>query len=181
MADRMSPPGQSLGVAEQPGHDSSGAPKTLRSGVIRTLHCRTQATSRFRHRHQIRDLPPFGDGHEDDGSGLLGDDTMPNPSEALLAALGSCLLIGIQANAVSRAIPIRRLAIDLRADTSFAAHWGTGEPDLASIGFEAIKIEVHIEADVPREVLKALLDHALLWSPIANTLHNPVHLDLALA
>ena len=37
---------------------------------------------------------------------------------------------------------------------------------------------MHINADAPREVLKALLDHALLWSPVANTLHNPVHLDL---
>jgi uncharacterized OsmC-like protein len=105
---------------------------------------------------------------------------MPNPSETLLAALGACLSAGIQANAVAQAIPIRHLAIDLEADTSLAAHWGTGESDPGSIGFEAVAIQVHIDADAPREVLKALLDHALLWSPVANTLHNPIHLDLVL-
>jgi hypothetical protein len=29
--------------------------------------------------------------------------------------------------------------------------------------------------------LRALVAHAVLWSPVANTLHGPVHLDVAMA
>jgi hypothetical protein len=46
---------------------------------------------------------------------------------------------------------------------------------------EAIHVTVHLEADAPREALTALVRHATLWSPVANTLHNPVHVDVALA
>jgi hypothetical protein len=49
------------------------------------------------------------------------------------------------------------------------------------LGFETISISVQIEADAPRDVLKALLDHAVRWSPVANTLYNPIDLDVALA
>ena len=28
---------------------------------------------------------------------------------------------------------------------------------------------------------RPLVKHTVLWSPVANTLHNPVHLDIALA
>ncbi len=38
-----------------------------------------------------------------------------------------------------------------------------------------------LDAEAPREQLEALVRHATLWSPVANTLHNPVHLDVTLA
>jgi hypothetical protein len=41
--------------------------------------------------------------------------------EALLAALGSCLSIGIHANAVARAIPIRHLEIEIAGEIGVAA------------------------------------------------------------
>jgi hypothetical protein len=50
-----------------------------------------------------------------------------------------------------------------------------------SIGFETVKVVVRLEADAPRDALDALVRHATLWSPVANTLHNPVHLDVLLA
>jgi hypothetical protein len=49
--------------------------------------------SKFRHLNYIRNLPPH---IIDEPPGLLGDDTAPNPSEAVLAALGSCISVGIQ-------------------------------------------------------------------------------------
>lgn len=36
-------------------------------------------------------------------------------------------------------------------------------------------------ADAPREALRALVAHAVLWSPVVNTLHGPVHIDVGLA
>jgi hypothetical protein len=49
------------------------------------------------------------------------------------------------------------------------------------VGFEAVRVTVHIEADAPRDVLKVLVTHAALWSPVSNTIHDPVHIDVALA
>jgi hypothetical protein len=49
------------------------------------------------------------------------------------------------------------------------------------VGFEAIRVEVRMEAAASPEALRALIAHAVLWSPVANTLHGPVHLDVSLA
>ena len=51
------------------------------------------AEGRVRHANYIRDLAPY---IVDEPPGLLGDDTAPNPSEASLAALGSCVAVGLQ-------------------------------------------------------------------------------------
>src|SRR5882762_1448588 len=57
----------------------------------------------------------------------LTDEVTANPCEALLAALGSSLSIGIHANAVARAIPIRHLEIEIAGEIGVAALWGTGD------------------------------------------------------
>jgi uncharacterized OsmC-like protein len=105
----------------------------------------------------------------------------PNASEALLAAFGSCFAVGIHANAVVQGIPIRSLELDLEADINTTSVWGAGDLTPKAIGFETIRVRVHLEADASRETLDKLIHHALLWSPVANTLHNPVHLDVTLA
>ncbi len=150
------------------------------NGTTRTLKCRTVAVGRFRQEHHVRDLPSFG-ATVIETPELLDENTAPNPSETLLSALGSCLVVGIHANAVARAIPIRSLELEISAEINFAALWGTGDLELKPIGFEVINVVVHIEADASRPVLKALVDYATLWSPVANTLHNPVHLDVELS
>src|SRR3981189_86004 len=63
--------------------------------VIKTLKCKTVAEGKFRHANYIRNLAPYT---VDEPPGLLGDDTAPNPSEASLAALGSCLAVGLRLN-----------------------------------------------------------------------------------
>jgi hypothetical protein len=85
--------------------------------VIKTLKCKTVAEGRFRHLNFIRNLPAYV---VDEPPGLLGDDTAPNPSEASLAALGSCLAVGIHANAVARGITVYRLEIELEGSGSSA-------------------------------------------------------------
>ena len=147
---------------------------------MRTLRCRTVAQGRFQQLNYIRDLPaqPVME-HEPEG--LLSETVAPNALEALLAALGSCLAVGIHANAVARNIPVRRLELELAAETDSTAGWGTGSAAPRPIGFEAIHVTVHLDADAPRDALSALIRHVTLWSPVANTLHNPVHLDVALA
>ncbi|MHB2206653.1 OsmC family protein [Methylobacterium sp. CM6257] len=148
--------------------------------AVRTLRCRTVAQGRLSQLNYIRNLPPQPV-MEDEPEGLLGDSTAPNASEALLAALGSCLSIGLHANALSRGIPIRSLELCVEADINMTSVWGSGDLTPKTIGFETVRVSVSIEADASRKVLAALIKHTVLWSPVANTLHNPVHLDVALA
>jgi uncharacterized OsmC-like protein len=147
--------------------------------TVRTLRCRTVAEGRLRQLNYIRDLPPQRV-MEQEPAGLLGEAIAPNASEALLAAFGSCLAVGIHANAVAQSIPIRALEVDLAADINTSAVWGAGDLSPKTIGFEAIRVFVRIDADASRKVLDGLVKHAVLWSPVANTLHNPVHLDVTL-
>ncbi len=148
--------------------------------AVRTLRCRTVAQGRLSQLNYIRNLPPQPV-MEDEPEGLLGESTAPNASEALLAALGSCLSIGIHANALAQGIPIRSLELSVEADINMTSVWGSGDLHPKTIGFESIRVSVNIDADASRKVLAALIKHTVLWSPVANTLHNPVHLDVALA
>lgn len=147
--------------------------------AIRTLRCRTVAQGRLRQLNYIRDLSPQPV-MEDEPDGHLGETTAPNASEALLAAFGSCLSIGIHANALAQGIPIRALELNVEADINTTATWGSGDIQPKTIGFEAIRVSVKIDADASRKALGALIKHTVLWSPVANTLHNPVHLDVSL-
>lgn len=144
--------------------------------AIKTLKCRTVAEGRFRHLNMIRDLPPY---IVDEPPGLLGDDTAPNPSEASLAALGSCLAVGIHANAVAKGIVIRSLEIELEADINITAVWGTGDTSPKPVGFDAVRVKVHLDSDAPKDATDALIAHATKWSPVANTFIKPVALDVA--
>ena len=139
--------------------------------AVKTLKCKTIAEGRFRHLNMIRDLPPY---IVDEPPALLGDDTAPNPSEASLAALGSCLAVGIHANAVARGTTVKSLELELEADINITAVWGTGDTSPKPVGFDAVRVKVHLDADAPKEELDALVAHARIWSPVANTFSKPV-------
>ena len=115
----------------------------------------------------------------DEPSGIPIDaDPAPQPLELLLSALGSCIAIGIRANAVARAIALSQLEVEIEADVSSAPMDGASPEPL---GFETVRVAVHLVADAPRDALAALVARAALWSPVANTLHNGARLDVALA
>jgi uncharacterized OsmC-like protein len=160
--------------------DKEGLQKLIDTGranpqAIKTLKCKTIAEGRFRHLNMIRNLPPY---IVDEPPGLLGDDTAPNPSEASLAALGSCLAVGIHANAVNRGIVIHKLEIELEADINITAVWGTGDISPKPVGFDAVRVKVDLQADAPQAELDALVAHAKVWSPVANTFTKPVALTV---
>ena len=156
--------------------------------ATRTLRCRTVAQGRLSQLNYIRDLPPQPVREDEplDAPGrppatLLAETDAPNALEALLAAFGSCLSVGIHANALAQGIPVRSLELELAADLDTSAVWGAGNPAPRTIGFEDIRVLVRLDADAPRAALEALVRHATLWSPVANTLHKPAHLDVTLA
>lgn len=146
--------------------------------AIKTLSCRTVAEGRFRHANYIRDLPPY---IVDEPPALLGDDTAPNPSEASLAALGSCVCVGLHANAVHRGITVHRLEIEMEADLNITAVWGTGDMSDKPVGFTDVRMKVHMEADAPRAVIDELIAHVAKWSPVFNTFERPVNMQIGAA
>ncbi len=160
--------------------DRSGLGALIEKGkadpkAVKTLKCRTIAEGRFRHLNMIRNLPPYV---VDEPPALLGDDTAPNPSEASLAALGSCLAVGIHANAIARNIAIRSLELELEADINITAVWGAGDVSPKPVGFDAVRVKVHLDADAPQAEIDGLIAHATKWSPVANTFSKPVAVDV---
>ncbi len=148
--------------------------------AVRTVRCRTVAEGRkFRHLNYIRNLPAH---IIDEPPQLLGDDTAPNPTEALLAALGSCLAVGLQANAVARGWTVRGIEVELEGDINITSVWGTGDLSPKPLGLTAVRMKVHLDIDgaTPAE-LDELVAHAAKWSPVFNTVRNPVPMSIARA
>jgi uncharacterized OsmC-like protein len=145
--------------------------------VVRTVRCKTVAEGkRFRHLNYIRNLPAH---IVDEPPGLLGDDTAPNPTEALLAALGTCVSVGIQANAVARGYTIRSIELDLEGDINITSVWGTGDLSPKPLGLTAVRITARVEADGASQAeLDELVAHSAKWSPVLNTVANPVPVDV---
>ncbi|BBU54242.1 MULTISPECIES: OsmC family protein [Mameliella] len=141
--------------------------------AVKTLTCKTVAEGKFRHANYIRDLEPY---IVDEPPALLGDDTAPNPSEASLAALGSCVAVGLHANAVARGITVQKLELQLEGDLNITAVWGTGDTSEKPVGFTDVRIKVDMEADCPQEEIDALVQHVIQWSPVFNTFSRPVNM-----
>ncbi|ELS34300.1 MULTISPECIES: OsmC family protein [Pseudanabaena] len=146
--------------------------------VIKSIKVKTVCEGQFRNLTYVRDLPEHV---IDEPPSLLGQDTAPNPSEAVLAALGSCLSVGIHANAIVRGITLTKLELELEGDINITGVWGIGDLSEKRLGFTDIRAKVNLEGNVSRAELEDLVAHSNLWSPVANTLRNPVNLDVALA
>lgn len=140
--------------------------------AIKTVACRTVAEGKFRHANYIRDLPAY---IVDEPPALLGDDTAPNPSEAALAALGSCVAVGLHANAVAKGWVVQKLEIALEGDLNISAVWGTGDLSDKPVGFTDVRLKIELIAeDVEKAEVDALVKHVTQWSPVFNTFARPV-------
>jgi len=87
---------------------------------------------------------------------------------ALLAALGSCLAVGIHANAMAQNITIRSLELEVEADIDTTAIWGADNLSPKTISFESIRVSVRLDADASRAPLEALI-----LNPFSRDLSNP--------
>ena len=146
--------------------------------VIKSLTVKTVCEGQFRNLTFVRDLPAHV---IDEPPGLLGEDTAPNPSEAVLACLGSCLSVGIHANATMRGITLTKLELELSGEINITGVWGIGDLAEKRLGFTDIRVKVDVEGDASQEALAELVAHANDWSPVANTLRLPVNLAVTLA
>ncbi|PKM37295.1 MAG: peroxiredoxin [Gammaproteobacteria bacterium HGW-Gammaproteobacteria-10] len=113
---------------------------------------------------------------------LFGQDTAPAPGEIVLAGLGGCLAVGITAVATHRQVRLSKLELFLEGDIGNPAAWGAGGAEVLpnQMGFQAIRVKVVIEGDASRETLDEIVKHANYYSPVANTLRNPVPFSIEL-
>jgi thiosulfate/3-mercaptopyruvate sulfurtransferase len=178
-AEEGAPPRPPIAPIDNTGLAALAAKGKADPKAVRTLKCRTVLEKRFRHLNFIRSLPAHV---IDEPPQLLGDDTAPNPTEALLAALGSCISVGIHANAVARGIELYRVELELEGDINITSVWGVGDLGRDKVlGLTAVRIAVHLDGNVSREELARLVEHADAWSPVANTVRNPVPVRVTLA
>jgi len=147
-------------------------------GALKTLRVKTVCDRRMRSLNYARDLDPFV---IDEPPGLLGDNTAHNPSEIVLGALGSCLVVGIQANAAKKGITLSKLEVALEADIDIKSTWGTADLAEPQVGFSDVRVTVDIDGTADRETLNELVQHANTWSPVSNTLSRPMPVSVALA
>ena len=113
---------------------------------------------------------------------LFGENTAPAPGEIVLSALGGCLAVGITAVATWKQVKLSHLEISLEGDIGNPAAWGAGGAEMAppQMGFQAIRVRVDIDGDASREVLDEIVKHANLYSPVANSMRNPIAFQISL-
>lgn len=114
---------------------------------------------------------------------LFGEDTAPAPGEIVLSGLGGCLAVGITAVATARGVKLSKLEVFMEGDIGNPAAWGAGGADKLppEMGFQAIRVKVVVEGDAPRAVLDEIVQHANRYSPVANSIRNPIAFDIGLA
>lgn len=160
------------------GLEDLAAKSKANPNVIKSLTIKTVCEGQFRNLSYVRNLEPHV---IDEPPGLLGEDTAPNPSEAVLAALGSCLSVGIHANATMRGITLTKLELELAGDINITGVWGIGDMSEKRLGFTDIRVKVDMSGNASREELEDLVAHSNFWSPVANTLRLPVNMEVTLA
>jgi uncharacterized OsmC-like protein len=113
---------------------------------------------------------------------LFGQDTAPAPGEIVLSALGGCLAVGITAVATWKQVQLSRLELFLEGDIGNPAAWGAGgaETPPGLMGFQAIRVKVVVEGDASREMLDEIVQHANMYSPVANSMRNPIAFSIGL-
>ncbi len=114
---------------------------------------------------------------------LFGQDTAPAPGEIVLSGLGGCLAVGITAVATWKQVRLSRLEVFLEGDIGNPAAWGAGgaQKQSAEMGFQAIRVKVLVEGDAAREVLNEIVQQANFYSPVANSMRNPIPFTINLA
>ena len=111
---------------------------------------------------------------------LFGENTAPAPGEIVLSALGGCLAVGITAVATWKQVRLSKLELFLEGDIGNPAAWGAGGAPKApaDMGFQAIRVKVAIEGDATRELLDEIVQQANTYSPVANSMRNPIAFEI---
>ncbi|MDO9570982.1 MAG: OsmC family protein [Hydrogenophaga sp.] len=114
---------------------------------------------------------------------LFGEDTAPAPGEIVLSGLGGCIAVGVTAVATWKGVKQSKLEVFMEGDIGTPAAWGAGgalEKTPPEMGFQAIRVKVLVEGDASREVLDQIVQHANFYSPVANSMRNPIPFEISM-
>lgn len=103
---------------------------------------------------------------------LLGNNEGANPVEYLLHALAGCVTTTTVLHAAARGIKIHRLRTELVGTMDLQGLLALD--DTVPVGYERVRIRLHIDADCSDEELDELLSFAKEHSPVCNTVCRPV-------
>jgi uncharacterized OsmC-like protein len=103
---------------------------------------------------------------------LLGANEGANPVEFLLHALAGCVTTTTVLHAAARGIRIEELSTELTGEIDVQGLLGLD--DAVPVGYQQIRLKMHIKADCPDEELEALLAFAHGHSPVCQTVCRPV-------
>jgi|SRR5271165_867424 len=103
---------------------------------------------------------------------LLGMDTAANPAEYLLHALAACLTTSMAYHAAARGIQIEEVESAFEGDIDL--HGFLDLDKNVRNGFQGIRVNFKIKADVPDEQLQEIGQLGPRYSPIFDSLTNGV-------
>ncbi len=103
---------------------------------------------------------------------LLGEDEGANPVEYLLHALAGCLTTSLVYHAAAKGIQVEEVSSELEGDIDLRGFLGLDEN--VRRGYQQIRVTFHVKADAPEEVLDELVATAHRYSPVFDSVSNPV-------
>lgn len=124
------------------------------------------------------DSRPPADFELDEPLVLLGKDKGTNPVEYLLVALSGCLTTSMVAHAAAKGIEIKSVQSRYEGDIDLRGFLGLSEE--VPVGYQSIRVYFKIEADISDEEKEELIRMAQKYSPVFNTIANPVPVEVAL-
>ncbi|HMK34645.1 MAG TPA: OsmC family protein [Desulfomonilaceae bacterium] len=109
---------------------------------------------------------------------LLGLDKGPNPVEYFLTGLVGCLTSSLIYHAAAQGIIVRGVESRLEGDLDLRGFLGLS-PDV-KVGYENIRVYFKIDADVSEAQKEELIQVAQKYSPVFNSVANPVPVEVKL-
>ena len=108
-----------------------------------------------------------------------GDGDLPCSGDIFLASLAACQEITIRMVAAAMGIELKRLAVTVEGDMDFRGTMGVdaGTP----VGYQAIRVNVQVDADAPEDRLQRLMQRAEKYCVVSATLKNPPAVEMRTA
>lgn len=103
---------------------------------------------------------------------LGGRDSAADPVELLLAALTSCVSIGLVTQAAQRGVDFDDFEIEVSGDLDLRGYLGLDEG--VRPGYTGLEYVVRIKSDAPRETLEEIVRAAERTSPMFDNIRNGV-------
>jgi len=107
---------------------------------------------------------------------LLGKDAAANPVEHLLHALAACLTTSMVYHAAARDIHIEEVESSLEGDIDL--HGFLDLDRNVRMGYQGIRVDFKIKADVPDDQLQAIVEMGASHSPVFDSLTNGVSVSV---